>query len=282
MYFKLQYLSDIHLEYRKTYDINPCADNLVLCGDIGHLESIEYSNFIFKCSRLFKNVFVIFGNHEFYSDDQKTIKEIKESTKNYPSNIYFLDNDCVFVDLLTNEVKKQLNENDVKQDHIKLIGSTLWSDLMPQHCYYMNDFRYIYTEKNKPLTYSEYKNMYYLCLNYIVKQLDKDKDVATVLLTHHGPHPICNGRFQEKGVYSAFTSDIPSLYSKTNLLACISGHTHQSINGYKDFDNGNVIGFFSNQLGYPGEENTGFEENTVLEIPIITRTNKTADLHQEP
>ena len=77
-----QYISDIHLEYL-TYIpyITKTANNLFLLGDIGHPDTINFQKFIKKCSELYKNVFLIYGNHEYYSilrGSKKKKKKIKE------------------------------------------------------------------------------------------------------------------------------------------------------------------------------------------------------------
>ena len=260
--FKIQYISDIHLEFRKTYDIVPVAENLALCGDIGYPESDYYKNFINSCSKKFKNVFVIFGNHEYYnklnSDVKLTMDEKKETTKIFPQNVYFLDNDHVFVNKYTNEVQNYVDENC-----IKIIGSTLWSNITYSTGQMMNDTLLISKSKNEVLTDVDIRNLYKKSVKYIIKELDNHKKTLTVLLTHHGPHVCCFGNNRSHKLLSAYVNHIPKLYKKKNLIACISGHTHSSsenaING---------IYFLSNQLGYPNENKiyTRFQSGKIFEI----------------
>ena len=64
---KFQYLSDIHLEVkRRLLHVNqvPGANNLFLLGDICRLDNQLYITFINECAKTWKNVFVIYGNHE--------------------------------------------------------------------------------------------------------------------------------------------------------------------------------------------------------------------------
>jgi predicted phosphodiesterase len=71
MTISFQYLSDIHLEFRKApIAINKQCENLVLCGDIGHPNTYIYNSFLTQCAKTFTNVFVVFGNHEYYNTQE--------------------------------------------------------------------------------------------------------------------------------------------------------------------------------------------------------------------
>jgi metallophosphoesterase superfamily enzyme len=67
-----QVLSDLHLEVNQHYlslEIPVYAKYLILAGDIGRL--VDYDNyrcFLQKQTDRFEVVFLILGNHEFYSD----------------------------------------------------------------------------------------------------------------------------------------------------------------------------------------------------------------------
>ena len=70
MFYKnnIQYISDLHLEHLKMLPyIKLAANNLCLLGDIGSPRTQIYKDFIRDCSIKFKNVFVIYGNHEYHS-----------------------------------------------------------------------------------------------------------------------------------------------------------------------------------------------------------------------
>jgi len=66
-----QVLSDLHLEINQqyqSYEVPPCADSLILAGDIGRLADYDsYRDFLQKQTQNFKLVFLILGNHEFYN-----------------------------------------------------------------------------------------------------------------------------------------------------------------------------------------------------------------------
>lgn len=257
--FKIQYVSDVHLEFRKNFEIIPYAPNLALCGDIGYPEQEYYQTFIKDCSKKFKNVFVIFGNHEYYNlktaENPLTMDDKREWVQFFPENVYFLDNDVLYINKFTNNIQTTPNK-----DSIKIIGSTLWSNILPSAGKSMNDTYLIYKTKDKLITDVDIRNFNQESISYILFQLDKDKSIKTVLLTHHGPHVGCFGRNRSLTLLSAYVNHIPKLYKRKNLIACISGHTHESLT-----NKFNSISFLSNQLGYP-KEVTMFKMNRVLEI----------------
>lgn len=267
----IQYISDIHLEFYKsdeTFNIIPHSPNLALCGDIGYPHEINYMNFINQCSKKFKNVFVIFGNHEYYNKSNvsstiplnifiDTMADRKKYT-NFPNNVYFLDNDIVYLDIITNTVYKSKPFDLKYKKLVKIIGSTLWSNIDYETSLKMNDVKMIYTNTNKLLTHIDIKNMFITNINWILYQIRIEPDVKCILLTHHAVHPI----FMDPDIYSnprknlenAYSTQIPELYENKNLLMCICGHTHNTIKIKMQF-NDNYIYFLSNQVGYKFEQN---------------------------
>lgn len=108
----LQYISDIHLE-RKTIipTIRPLAPNIALCGDIGYPFELSYETFLKNISKDFDNVFLVAGNHEYWSD-KYTMKDINERIKDIcgETGITFLNNSSSYL-----------------YDY-NIVGTTLWSD----------------------------------------------------------------------------------------------------------------------------------------------------------
>ncbi len=255
--FSLQVVSDIHLEHRKRFTVNPLCRNLALCGDIGHPGTKCYTSFIRDCSTKFKNVFVIFGNHEYYTPSKSkgilTMDDIKETTKDFPNNVYFLDNSAVFVNVHTNSVTHNVPDNAVESDYIQIIGSTLWARMDAKAQYILNDFKKIYTSEGR-LTLYDVHNFHEDSVEFILTRLQGHPNIKSVLLTHHGTHPVCNGAFAGSELQTAFATFIPDLYKNRNLVVSVSGHTHSSIDETLSFDGGHTIRFVSNMPGYPGEK----------------------------
>lgn len=266
----IQFISDIHLEFygnSENFNIIPHSPNLALCGDIGYPNHKNYRTFIIRCSQLFKNVFVIFGNHEFYNTKNTVVIDTMENRKalmnNYPPNVYFLDNRSVYLDVITNEIYSSVysnNENNHDNSRfIKLLGSTLWSNIDYYTASKINDTQLIYTSQNfneRKLDYRDIKRMYNENINWILYEINKEPNIPCILLTHHAVHPIFlnkeligNPRIH---VQSAYVNWIPELYENKNLIACICGHTHYPINFKHNFEN-NSIYFLSNPVGYKRE-----------------------------
>jgi len=253
---KFQYISDIHLEHYNGIEqinfnhIDDC-DNLLLLGDIGYAYSDIYHQFITRCSKLWKNTFVIFGNHEYYSTlfCIKTMEEIMDETKKFPKNVYFLDNNALFLDKHTNLVKMSLDNDDKIQDYIKIIGSTLWSDVKYTIASRVNDYKFIYKSINKKFVANDTKYLFKMSKEYLIKELSKDI-CDTIILTHHGVHEICNGVYMGHFMESAYATNIPELSNFSHLVACINGHTHYSINTVIP---GTFIKLLANCYGYKKE-----------------------------
>ena len=95
---QFQVISDLHLETlhenSEPTEIFIVGSNLCLLGDIGYPGTSIYTNFIQWCSEQFVNVFVIFGNHEYWNEN---IPHTVEYTKSFPQNVYFLNNSCVII-----------------------------------------------------------------------------------------------------------------------------------------------------------------------------------------
>jgi predicted MPP superfamily phosphohydrolase len=276
---KIQYISDIHLEHLKVFPIiNKVADNLCLLGDIGCPRTQIYKNFIKYCSNNFTNVFVIYGNHEYYSVKTRleplviqTMKEIDDLAKDFPDNVYFLNNSCIYVHKTSNQVKHSLDEiyeeprstlpinvgdgRGLTTSYVKIIGSTLWSDIDLDIAKYINDFKRIKKDNEKHLDAHTSKAMFHDNKKYILQEIEKDPEILCIILTHHGTNSICNGEFyKDSPLVSAFVTDIPELLEYKNVLACINGHTHSSINKIIKSKRGNDIHFLANCYGYMGED----------------------------
>lgn len=76
-------------------------------------------------------------------------------------------------------------------------------------------------------------------------------------------HNICNDIYQNNYLESAFASNVPEIYMRKNILACINGHTHQAIEETLLLE-GNYILFLSNPVGYKDEKNVGYNEDIIF------------------
>jgi len=258
---KIQYISDIHLEHYKNNKVFlkikkiPECENICVLGDIGYPISKIYQDFMNYCSNNWQNVFWVMGNHEYYSNSKKTMLEIEEYVKQVlPKNVYFMNNNCFYLNKHTNNVILDKNSID-KENYIKIIGSTLWSNIDDNTAMQFNDYEQIYVEnvKNdfgvkfyKKLTPNITRQLFQHSKNFILENIKEN--IECLILTHHGIHPLCQGYYTGSLLESGFITEIPEIFQSKNIIAAICGHTHSSINL-----NVNGIKLLSNCYGYKGE-----------------------------
>eukprot|EP00873_Tetraselmis_striata_P033856 jgi/Tetstr1/454120/TSEL_041039.t1 len=111
-----QVLSDVHLEVRGGGSLrdflDPCAENLVLAGDVGDPGSAAYSCFLHEACRSFRRVFVVTGNHEYYG---RTLEEGERLAREA----------CLGCGA------ELLQGARTRVDGVDLVGATLWSRVDP-------------------------------------------------------------------------------------------------------------------------------------------------------
>lgn len=271
---KFQYISDTHLEHYKNLPKNIIekidgCENICLLGDIGFPGTNIYNEFIDYCSKTWKNVFLLYGNHEYYQKLNKsnkihhTMNDVDNIATKLPKNVYFLNNSCVYINKLTNDVSERIDSVVEKDKYIKIIGSTLWSDINLNIAFLLNDYKFIYTHGKELLKPYETKLFFHASKKYILNELKEN--IQCILLTHHGVHPLTNGYYQDNYLASGYASNIVELSICNNLIACINGHTHSSIDTLIP---NTSIKLLSNCYGYKGENKNilKYNKNAILEI----------------
>jgi predicted phosphodiesterase len=240
---KIQLASDLHHEFLQREFPGEClispahgADLLVLAGDIGNgSQAID----------LFQDwpvpVLLLAGNHEFYgySIEQMRVKLRKAASG---TSITFLDNDSADF------------------GGVRFLGTTLWTDyrlglnrtqreLMERAELSINDHRRI-TSKESPSKEGRFTAANALAEHersraWLDRELDRPYDGKTVVVTHHGPHPLSvHPRYEGDPINAAFVSDLSELLPKADLW--LHGHVHDSFD-YKVGD----CRVVANPLGYP-------------------------------
>ena len=242
---KIQYISDIHLEYLSEIPkINPVGDVLVLAGDIGHPFSGIYINFLIDMNKKFKKIFLITGNHEFYSlaklhwgvpswnqNDNKTMEEIDDNIKNIIKN-YDLNNITY------------LDDSYEDYEGFRFCGSTLWSKIIDQK-YLNNDMTFI---KNMSI---EFRNELFNNSFEFINGTINNSNLPIIMITHHLPSfdlidPIY--RTEEYNNYNQCYANNCNQLFKDPIKIWIYGHTHKECD--KEI---NGIRFLCNPIGYPNE-----------------------------
>lgn len=266
-----QYISDIHLEYRTNIPyIKKNADNIFLLGDIGHPGTDLFNKFLKHCSETYKNIFIVYGNHEYYSvlrgrhKKIETMKQRIEYTKTFPKNVYFLNNSHVYFNIHTQIVKYNLDISDNINDYIKIIGSTLWSDRGINS----NNFKNIFVEKDQLLTFDYQSQLFYDSKHYIINEL-YNENIDVIILTHYTTH-ICSN--SQAYLDNKDTNHIRELFLHNKLIACINGHTHTSIDTIAP---GTNIRILANCFGYKTESQdiVKYNPNAILELRVDTKVS---------
>lgn len=262
---KLQIASDLHLEFiQREFPgerlISPAhdADLLVLAGDIGNGT---------HAINLFQDwpvpVLFLAGNHEFYGHSIQQMRvDLRKAAPG--TSITYLDNESVDF------------------GGVRFLGTTLWTDyrlalnrtqrqLMEQAELSINDHRRITCMEGR-FTAAKALAEHELSRSWLNRELDRPYDGKTVVITHHGPHPLSvHPRYAGDPVNAAFVSDLSELLPKADLW--LHGHVHDSF----DYKVGECR-VVANPLGYPRNlrsvehakglvfENPSFQWACVIEI----------------
>ena len=245
---KIQYISDIHLEFLKSNEVKKLLNKIqlvgevcILAGDIGNPYLESYSMLLEHVNTIFKKTFLIAGNHEFYKNSiEPTKQHIKEICKAF-ENISFLDNSYEIY------------------EGFRFIGSTQWTEVT-NPMYTIND-----TVNIKDFSVEKYNTLYYEAEQFLKDSIAPN----SIVITHHLPindltHPKYKVGFM-KNYNQWFNGNLDMFIQKHNkdIKAWFYGHTHsRSVQRYYDVD------FYCNPLGYPGE-NSYEDINMVCEINLL-------------
>jgi len=264
---KIQLLSDLHNEFLRHGKPHPEhrwtgvipeteADIIVLAGDIDTgTNGVEWA--VKESERLAKNIVYVLGNHEFYGHEYSDLKE--KIAKQCKGTAVFCLDYGVYV-----------------QQDVRFIGTTLWTDYkadvsVPQDLAMfivekgLADHKMIkYKAGNK---YRKFQPLDALAihkkeLNWLEKQINSPFNGKTVVVTHHGPHHVCQHPvYPVSEISTAFHSDLSKLIENSDIDIWAFGHTHANID--RTIEGTRII---SNQAGYPGENVNDFNADKVIEI----------------
>lgn len=254
MPIKLQYASDLHLEFPankeflKQHPLQPNADVLVLAGDIVPFAVMDkHQDFFSYVSEHFKTTYWLPGNHEYYHFDIAEKSGLLQ--EDIRSNVFLVNN------------------TSVVHEHVKLIFSTLWSHISPGYQWQiersLNDFHLI---KHKGFRFSaeQYNQLHAESLAFIQNELKTVQEEKTAVFSHHCP-TFLNYPEQYKGdvLNEAFAVELHDLIESSNIDYWAYGHHHSNI---PEFSIGKTK-LITNQLGYvQRNEHLKFETNKVIDI----------------
>lgn len=261
----LQIISDIHLEFYKKLPqdiIRPSAKYLALLGDIGRPRMDNYQQFIKYCSENFTQVFIIAGNHEFYSSShsyEETHDYLYKFANGFP-NVHFLDNDSYML-----------------EEGIKILGTTLWSNIPKDKKAIVestiNDYKCIRRKFQRPndasstrlvpITSGFINDLHNKSVGWLTSQLKRctEENTPCIVLSHHCPIDSIEsaGKYYGTDLNHAYCTDLTGLIKKPIIAWCY-GHLHNN-NTYKCGD----VQMCNNHHGYR-DENLTYQKDYVLKI----------------
>lgn len=264
---RIQIASDLHIEFPKVYghprtQIPAKAPAIALAGDIGSpihpKNGPQFVAFLEDLTTRFEKVFVVAGNHEFYSAEYDEVKKKIHEICSANSKLVFLDKTSVFY------------------DGVRVLGCTLWSDVPPSAEgiveSYINDYNLISirdpnTGTSRRLRVSDTKRFHEEELFWLQKEVDmaRQRGEKVVILTHHAPlmSGTSDPKFSNQPTNHAFATDLSRMMDGNCVKLWGFGHTHFSSD---QMCNGTRV--VSNQLGYLHMERVHekFCADTVYEV----------------
>jgi hypothetical protein len=252
---KFQYFSDVHTEYFSADEIDRLpikaeAPYLILAGDIGDPFSKVYVRLLERLSDMFQRIFLIAGNHEYYTYSRKKDADWMDSVNarilrvaSALPNVTFLNNSWI----------------TLEESNITIFGATFWTDVLPSEktnvATRINDYNLIpcLTIDKVICMHNESRE----ALRNLIKRQEKssgkakdnykDKDNKIVVISHHLPSfELIDPKYRNSGINSAFASDVPEAHC-ASIVSWVAGHTHFPRELGK---------FHVNPIGYTGENAT--------------------------
>lgn len=252
MELKIQYASDLHLEFSenrsflKNNPLEPVGDILVLAGDIVPFNVMKkYVDFFSYVADHFEYTYWLPGNHEYYYFD--------------------LADKCGVINEKIRDNVSLVNNTSVIHGGVSILFSTLWSQISIANQWQversMNDFHLINFGGSR-FTTEQYNLLHFECLDFLrdaVRGLNMEK---AVVFSHHCP-TFLNFPEEYKGdvLNEAFATELYDFIELSGIAYWGYGHHHSNI---PDFCIGNTK-LITNQLGYVQQrENELFETGKVI------------------
>jgi predicted phosphohydrolase len=252
MQLKIQYASDLHLEFPrnskfiKENPLQPVGDILVLSGDIVPFAVMDkFDDFFSYLADHFQHTYWLPGNHEYYHFD-------------------IADKCGVLNERIRNNVTL-VNNTSVVQNEVNILFSTLWSNISIANQWQiernLNDFHQI-KHNGSHFTSEHYNALHYEGLDFIKQTVDQSNGDKMVVFSHHCPtflnYP---PKFKGDTLNEAFATELYSFIESSNIAYWGYGHHHFNT---PDFFIGNTR-LVTNQLGYVQYgENELFETGRVM------------------
>jgi Icc-related predicted phosphoesterase len=239
---KINYISDLHLEFGPL-EIEPEAgDILILAGDVCIKCRVDWINDI---AGRFNHVIYVLGNHEFYRGAIDSI--YRKTREGLVDNVHLLENESITI------------------DNVTFHGATLWSDFCNGNpMSYMecnnaiNDYRLIRAGDGEHRFNPQIAHSLHRISKAFLQENVKEGDVV---VTHMAPSllSIHEKYKNDMNINGAYASDLSELILDTKAELWFHGHVHTSF----DYTIGNTR-ILCNPRGYVGEElNPEFTPNAL-------------------
>lgn len=241
---RINYFSDVHLEFGALEAPDNDADIIVAAGDIGvSTQGIDW------LKALDKPVIYVAGNHEFYTQEyRQTLRLIRKQCEG--SNVRFLENDSFIF------------------QGVRFLGCTLWADLFVEGNEKaealgktINDFRKIQFA-DMPFDAWLFSHLHQGSKTWLEQELAQPFSGKTVVITHHAPSLWSWNDAAHALKKLAYCSDLKALLHEYEIAVWFHGHVHSPAD-YR------IAGarILCNPRGYLGTKVVpGFDQNRIMEI----------------
>ena len=242
---KIQFLSDVHLEFGDFKLPETDADVIVLAGDIHPgVVGIEWA-----LESTTKPVIYVLGNHEFYHYDyKKNLAACRKLAKG--SHVHVLE------------------RNSVVLNGVRFLGCSLWTDYnlygqADAHSQLaelgMNDY-YMISNGDDNIEASFIAGIHKKSVNWLLKQRSHSEPL--VVVSHHAPtERSLHQEPDQDPLLAAYASELSPLIQKLDPKLWIHGHLH--------FNSDYFVGstrVMANPRGYTHRLNADFNPTLVVEI----------------
>ncbi|WP_150048542.1 MULTISPECIES: metallophosphoesterase [Methylomonas] len=241
---RINYFSDVHLEFGGQALPDNDADIVVAAGDIGVL-----AQGVAWLKAINKPVVYVAGNHEFYGDEYHAVYAMLRA-ECAGSNIHFLEKDCFLF------------------KGYRFLGCTLWSDLFiegPEKAEALertlNDFRKI-RFGDSGFGPEQFSALHHDAKNWLQQQLAQPFVGRTIVVTHHAPTEWSWIETPNSLKKIAYCNDLKPLFHEYEIAAWFHGHVH-NLGDYRIAD----ARILSNTRGYVGRRTVAnFDVNKIVEL----------------
>jgi predicted phosphodiesterase len=205
---KIQFFSDIHLEFG-TFDIPATdADVIVAAGDSGvGLQGVDWLS---QCA---KPIIYVAGNQEYYGGDIVHTR-IALAERAGASHVAFLENQSYEI-------------NDVR-----FLGTTMWTDysagdaqVMQLAIKNMNDFQQIRCA-SRPLKPEQLYDINWESCSWLAGELEKPFTGKTVVVTHHAPSSLSWPNTGNETHRENYCNRLDDFFTRYDIQAWFHGHVH--------------------------------------------------------